>query len=279
MRWDFWKQKRRETDLDDEIAHDLALAAEERIRSGETRRAAELAARRDFGNVGLLKEGIREMWGWTSVERLGRDLRYGWRNLRGSPLFAGMSVLSLALGIGANASIFSVINAILLRPLPVVERASELVSLNEKFSARNTAPMVSYPDYRDFRDRNSVLTGLAAVGFVQASVGPKGNCQRIFAYTVSGNYFDLLGMKPLAGRLLQPEDDIVRGGRPVMVLSYTGWQKLGGDPNIVGAKLQVNGRDYTMLGVTPKGFIGTELFFAPDVFFSIIRSCTAGAPI
>jgi predicted permease len=269
MRWDFWQRKRRNTDLDDEIAYDLALEAEERIRSGATPQEAELASRRDFGNVGLLKEGIREMWGWTSLERLGRDLRYGWRTLRKSPLFASMAVLSLALGIGANASIFSVINAILLRPLPGVERASELVVINEKFGAGNGPPMVSYPDYRDFRDRNSVLTGLAAIGFIPASVGPKGDCQRVFAYTVSGNYFELLGVKPLAGRLIQPEDDKVRGGHPVMVLSYTGWQRFGGDPNIVGAKLQVNGREFTVLGVTPKGFVGTELFFAPDAFFSI----------
>jgi predicted permease len=270
MRWDFWRRtKRRNTDLDDEIAHDLALDAEQRVRGGTTPQEAELASRRDFGNVGLLKEGIREMWGWTSLERLGRDLRYGWRNLRKSPLFASMAVLSLALGIGANATIFSVINAILLRPLPGVERASELVVINEKLGPGIGPPMISYPDYRDFRDRNSVLTGLAAIGFIPASVGPKGNCQRIFSYTVSGNYFDLLGVKPLAGRLIQPEDDKVRGGHPVMVLSYTGWQRFGGDPSIVGAKLQVNGRDFTVLGVTPKGFVGTELFFAPDAFFSI----------
>jgi len=261
MRWDFWRRKQRETDLEDEIAHDLALDAQERIRSGETPQEAELAARRDFGNVGLLKEGIREMWGWTSLERLGRDLRYGWRSLRKSPLFAGMAVVSLALGIGANATIFSVINAILLRPLPGVERASEVVALNEKVGGR-ALPLVSYPDYRDFRDSNSVLTGLAAIGFVPASVGPKGNCQRMWGLVVSGNYFELLGVKPLAGRLFQPH--------PVMVLTYTGWQKrFGGDPNIIGAKVQVNGREFTVLGVTAKGFFGTELFMAPEVYFSV----------
>jgi hypothetical protein len=269
MRWDFWRRKRRETDLEDEIAHDLALEAEEQIHSGVAPREAQLASRRDFGNVGLLKEGIRETWGWASLERLGRDVRYGWRTLRKSPLFASMAVLSLALGIGANASIFSVINAILLRPLPGVERASEVVSLNEK-RGLTALPLVSYPDYRDFRDRNSVLTGLAAMGFVPASIGQKGNCQRLFGYTVTGNYFEVLGVKPLAGRLIQPEDDQVRGGHPVIVLSYSGWQKrFGGDPNIVGAKVQVNGREFTVLGITPQGFFGTELFFAPDVFFSV----------
>ena len=268
-RWDFWRRNRRETDLDDEIAYDLALDAEERIRSGATRQEAEQASRRDFGNVPLLMEGIREMWGWAWLERLGRDLRFAWRTLRRSPLFAAMAVLSLALGIGANATIFSVINAILFRPLPGVERGAELVSLNENVGG-NTLPLVSYPDYRDFRDRNSVLTGMAAIGFVPASVGQKGNAERMWGYLVTGNYFELLGVKPCAGRLLRREDDEVRGGHPVMLLSYAGWQKhFGGDPNIVGAKVQVNGREFTVLGITPKGFFGTELFFSPDVFFSM----------
>ena len=269
MRWDFWRRKKHETDLEEEIAYDLALDAEERIRSGDAPKDAELAARRDFGNVGLLKEGIREMWGWTSIERLGRDIRYGWRTLRKSPLFASMAVLSLALGIGANASIFSVINSILLRPLPAVEHASELISLNEKVGG-TALPLVSFPDYRDFRDRNSVLSGMAGIGFVPASVGPKGNTQRMFGYIVTGNYFDVLGVKPLTGRLLQPSDDRIRGGHPVVVLSYTGWLKwFGGDPNAVGSKVQVNGREFTVLGITPKGFFGTELFLDADVFFSM----------
>jgi macrolide transport system ATP-binding/permease protein len=129
MRWDFWQRKRRETDLDDEIAYDLALDAEERIRSGVTRQEAERASRRDFGSVLLLKEGIREMWGWTSLERLAQDLGYGWRTLRKNPLFATMAVLSLALGIGANTAIFSFMDAILMRALPG-QNPGDLIILN-----------------------------------------------------------------------------------------------------------------------------------------------------
>ena len=267
MWWDFWRRKRRESDLEEEIAFDLALEAEERIRDGAPRRESELASRRDFGNVPLLKEGIRETWGWGPLERLGRDLRYGCRTLRKSPLFATMAVLSLALGIGANTAIFSAINAILLRPLPGVQRGSEIVSLNENVGG-NTLPLISFPDYRDFRDRNSVLTGLASIGFLPVSVGVKGDSQRIWGITVTGNYFDVLGIQPLSGRLIQAEDDTGRGGHPVMVLSYAGWQKrFGGDPGIIGSKVKVNGREFTVLGVTPKKFFGTELFMSPEIYF------------
>jgi predicted permease len=199
---------------------------------------------------------------------LSHDLRTGVRRLLQNPGFSFVAILTLALGIGANACIFSVVNAVLFRPLPV-ERASELVSFNETM-AGDTVPMLSHLNYRDFRDRNSVLTGLVAYTIVPASVGQKGNSQRLWGYVVTGNYFELLGVKPLAGRLLLPEDDQVRGGHPVIVLTYGSWQKrFGGDPHIVGAKVEVNGREFTVLGVTPREFNGTELMVAPEVFFPL----------
>ncbi len=197
---------------------------------------------------------------------LSHDLSAAVRRLKQNPGFSVVAILTLALGIGANASIFSVINSILFRPLPV-ERGSELVSLNVTMGS-DTFPSLSYPNYRDLRDRNTVLSGLIAYRFLPASVGQAGNTQRIWGYLVTGNYFDVLGITPRAGRLLHPEDDKVRGGHPVAVLSYTGWQKrFGGDLKIIGAKILVNGREFTVLGVTPPGFFGTELYFSPEVFF------------
>ncbi len=128
-RWRFWRRKQRDADLNDEIAYDLAADAEERIRSGVPREEAERASHRDFGNVLMFKEDIREMWGWTSLERLAQDVRYGWRTLCKNPLFAVMAVLSLALGIGANTAIYSVMDAIMIRALPV-RNPGELVILN-----------------------------------------------------------------------------------------------------------------------------------------------------
>ncbi|MGH9584094.1 MAG: permease prefix domain 1-containing protein, partial [Bryobacteraceae bacterium] len=112
--WRFWRLKQRDSDLDDEIAYDLAADAEERIRSGVPREEAERTSRRDFGNVLMRKEDVREIWGWAWLQRLVQDIRYGWRTWRKNPLFVAMAVLSLALGIGANTAIFSVMDAIML---------------------------------------------------------------------------------------------------------------------------------------------------------------------
>ena len=129
MHWRFWRSKQRDSDLNDEIAFDLAAEAEERRRSGASAEEAETASRRDFGNVLLLKEDLRAVWGWTSLERFGQDMRYAWRTFSKNPLFTAMAVLSLALGIGANTAIYSVMDAVMLRALPV-QNPAELVVLN-----------------------------------------------------------------------------------------------------------------------------------------------------
>jgi len=149
-------------------------------------------------------------------------------------------------------------------------RGAELVPLNETWSG-NTFPALSFPNYRDMRDRNTVLSGLAAYRFLPASLGARGNSQRLWGYLVTGNYFDLLGVQATIGRVFRPEDDVKPGGHPLAVLSYACWQKrFGGDPGVAGRQVKFNGMDFTVLGVAPRGFFGTELYYVPDVFFPMM---------
>lgn len=203
------------------------------------------------------------------MDRLLLDLKLALRRLRQNPGFTIVAILTLSLGIGANTAIFSLINAVVFRPLPV-EHSSELVSINEKMGP-NVFPTLSYPNYRDMRDRNTVLSGLISYRFLPASLGLAGNSQRLWAYLVTGNYFDVLGVKPVRGRLIGPSDDLVPGGHRVAVLSYPCWQtRFGGDPAVAGTIVKFNGMDFTVLGVAPLGFFGTELFYAPEVFFPMM---------
>jgi predicted permease len=200
------------------------------------------------------------------MDRFILDLRLALRRLRQNPTFSAVAVITLALGIGANTAIFSIINAALLRRLPVAH-ASEIVSLNETLGG-NTVPTLSYPNYRDMRDRNTVLSGLTAYRFLPASLGLPGNNQRLWGYLVTGNYFDVLGVGAARGRVFRTEDDLRPGGHPVAVLAWPCWQKrFGGDPTVVGRTVKINGMDFTILGVTPQSFFGTELFFKPDIYF------------
>ncbi|HEV2991168.1 MAG TPA: ABC transporter permease [Candidatus Angelobacter sp.] len=198
-----------------------------------------------------------------------RSIRFSLRRLWKSPGFSLIAILTLALGIGPNASLFSAVSAILFPPIPQVEHPSELVMVNQDFGGQ-TLPQFSYPNYVDFRDRSTSLSGLVAYHLLPVNFGNKGAAQRIWGYLVSGNYFDVLGVNPIAGRLLHPDDDRLRGGSPLVVLSYAFWQKnYAGDPKVIGSTVEVNGRNFVLAGVTPEGFFGTELFLRPDVFFPI----------
>lgn len=191
-----------------------------------------------------------------------QDLRFAIRRLRQSPGFTSAAIITLALGIGANATIFTVINTILFRPL-AVRQPEQLVFLN-----RGNAVNMSYPTYKDVRDRNDVLTGTLAIRVMPMAMSSgDGNNSRIWGYEATGNYFDLLGVRPLLGRLFRPEDDDKPLTHPVLVLSYGFWQRrFAGDPNIAGKTVKINGLDYTVLGVTPASFNGTEIILIPDVW-------------
>jgi len=263
MKFPFWRQ-RRENDLSDEIDSHLKMLIEERIARGESVEDATASARREFGNVSLVKETTRSIWGLTSLERLVQDVRYGFRVLRKSPVFSIVAIATLALGIGANTAIFTFVNAFVLRPLAVADPES-LVSVA---SVRPEGPSLgtfSYLNYKDIRDRNDVLQGLSARSFVPMTVAFGGETDRVIGNLVTANYFDVLGVKPLLGRAFLPEEDRAPAAAPVVIISYGCWQRrYGGDRAIIGRTIVIDNHDFTVVGVTPEGFTGSEVAFAPE---------------
>jgi predicted permease len=185
--------------------------------------------------------------------------------------FTVVAVITLALGIGANTAIFSLVNATLLRPLPV-ENPEEMVSLNHASEKGDREfPSFSYPGYRDLRDRCDALSGLIAYRIVAINLSHQNENQRMWGYLVSGNYFDVLGVKAARGRFFTQDDDKAPGGHPVAVITFNCWQnRFAGDPGIVDKAVQVNGQIFTILGVAPEGFSGTEIAYIPEIWFPMM---------
>ena len=199
---------------------------------------------------------------------LGKEIRYAGRSLLQRPGFSLVAVLTLALGIGANTAIFSLVNTVLLRALPV-ERPEEVVAMNMR-RKDDALSALSYLNYIDFRDRNEVLSGLLLYRFVPLSLSRSGANERIWAYEVSGNYFDVLGVKAIHGRTFLPEEDKTRLTHPVVVLSYDGWQRrFGGDPGVVGKDFVINNHQFRVVGIAPEGFKGTEQVYEPEMWVPV----------
>jgi predicted permease len=201
------------------------------------------------------------------------DLRLALRQLRKAPGFALTAVLTLALAIGANAIVFSVLNALILRPLKVPH--PETLFMLERAYESTTVPSESYPDYRDLRDRNRSFDSLvlyAITGGVGLDTG-HGNPSVVWPYTVSGNYFDALGVQPYLGRFIHASEEHGPNSVPEIVLSYALWHShFHGDPAAVGQTVQINKHPFTIIGVARPDFRGTELFFAPDMWAPIVNS-------
>ena len=201
------------------------------------------------------------------------DIRLALRQLRKAPGFALTAVLTLALAIGANAIVFSVLNALVLRPLNVPH--PENLFMLERAYGSQTTPSESYPDYLDLRDRNHSFDSLVLyniMGGVGLDTG-RGNPSVVWPYVVSGNYFDALGIQPYLGRFLHASEEHGPNSVPEIVLSYALWHShFNGDPAAVGRTVQINKHPYTIIGVAPPDFRGTELFFAPDLWAPIVDS-------
>jgi predicted permease len=204
------------------------------------------------------------------MSNLLQDCKYGLRMLRKSPGFAAIAVLTLALGIGANTTIFSWINSTLLNPVPGLTRPDEVVSLTLSKPGENPFPF-SYPDLEAMRDGQQSFTGIAACGFMQVSLKGKTKAERIWGMVTSANYFDVLGVRPILGRGFLPEEDKKPGGAPVAVISYRLWQShFAANPNIVGQAIEINQHPYTIVGVTPAAFQGSQTGVRTEIWVPIM---------
>src|ERR1700730_12225910 len=193
------------------------------------------------------------------------ELKYAWRRLRKSPSFAITAILTLARGIGANAVVFSVLNALVLHTLNV-PNAKSFYSIEARGQSLN-----SYPDYQDVRYRNRSFDGVLAFNFSAAGLDTGGDPSQVWVYEASGNYFDTLGLRPYIGRFFHASDEHGPNSSPYLVLSYAYWQShFRGDPAVVGRTVQLNKHPFTVLGVAAPEFRGTEVFFSPALWVPLV---------
>ena len=259
----FWSggRERRRRELNEEIAGHLQMAARDREERGESRAGADAAARRELGNAGVIQDVTHDQWAWTWLENLLQDLRYGARTLRKSPGFAAVAILTLALGIGVNTALFSVVNGVLLSPLPYAQ-PNQLVEL---WWDRTPGQHSSVP-FLNFLDWQKESTAFSAVGaYLQDNmiVTGTGEPERVDGVKISANFFDLLGVKPLLGRSFRPEEDQVGAG-PVALIGDGLWsRKFGSSPDVLGKSITVDGESYRIVGVVPEK---SPIYTTADVF-------------
>jgi len=252
--------------LREEMESHIGLQTDENIRAGMTPEEAHRQARLKFGAVEAIREDYQAERSLPFLENSLFDIRFAFRVLRKSPAFTVVSVLTLTLAIGANVVAFGVLNALVLHPLALPE-GDRIYQVQTK---RAEAISISYPNYADIRDRNSTFSALAIFRLARIGIGVHGTARPVWGYEVSGNYFPMLRINPLLGRLLLPADDDKENGSQVAVLSYACWKvRFAGDPGIVGRTVSVNKHPYTVVGVAPEGFNGTERFIWPEVWVPV----------
>jgi predicted permease len=294
------QRRRKEDELREELQFHLTEEAEEHQAEGLAEQQAKWAARRELGNVTLLQENTRAAWGWTILEQLGQDLRYAFRTMAANRLFTFLAVSSLALGIGANTAIYSFMDSILLRSLPVPD-PERLVVLNWHAKATDrdfvmhsmsgttwdnpksgtTSGIFPFPAFELFQKDDSVFsTVFAHLQYWQAkklNLTIKGQADIATGWNVSGGYFRGLAVPPAAGRLIIPDDDRA-GAPPVAVVSYAYSQRrFGGAVNAAGQSILIDNLPFTVVGVTPPEFFGVDPAAAPDVYLPVHTNELLGA--
>jgi putative ABC transport system permease protein len=259
-----YHKARTEQELSEEIDAYLGMVIEEKIEEGLDPAEARRAALIEFGGKEQVKEKVREVSMGHQLETLWQDLRYGLRMLGRNPAFATVAVLTLGLGIGANTAIFTLLDRVLIRMLPV-EQPNQLVAFVRDAGGAPWA--FSYPMYADLRDSNEVLSGLAANFQQPFSLSDGSQSERVIGQIVSGNYFAVLGVRPALGRFFLPEEDRTPGSHPVVVISHGLWQRrFGADPAVIGKTVTLNAYRYTVVGFAPSEFTGTTRGTVNEVY-------------
>ena len=271
--------RKRDDSLDEEIRIHLDLLAAQHIERGLTPDAARAAARRDLGGVAAMKDTYRDHSQMRFVAELVLDLRYAKRMLARSPAFAAVAILSIALGIGASSAIFTLINAVMLRPLPVAAphelRFPTVVGDPDAplgtIAARSE--FFSYPLYDEFRRTSRSFSGIAASGnyaVMRMTTGAAQTGETIEAERVSGNFFNVLGVEPIAGRVFSADDDRDGGPTPVVVLSDGFWnRRFARNPAVIGETITLDEVAFTIVGVAPAGFHGFRVDRKPDLWWPL----------
>jgi putative ABC transport system permease protein len=255
-----------EQDLAEEMRLHMELRAAEQATGGTNPHEAEAQARRRFGNVSQLREKSREVWGWTLLDTLAQDVRYGLRTLAADPGFAATAVLSLALGIGANTAIFGILNAVMLRSLPV-EDPHQLMELRSGDNGYFTNPL-----WEEIRDHQKAFSGMVAYSSDRFDLSGGGESRFAQGMWVSGDFFRVLGVPAMRGRVFTPDDDLHGGGHSgaIAVISYAFWKgNFGGDPNVIGKTVKLNRHTFQVAGVTPPWFTGLDVDRGYDVAIPI----------
>ncbi len=264
--WAYLNRNRMAAELAEEMRFHLEMKAEANRANGVAPDDAEPAARRSFGNVTLAAEESRAHWTWSWVDHLGQDLRYALRSVRNSPGFMAVAVLTLSLGVGANTAMFTLFDALVLRPLPVKD-PGRLVLVKIANPAKNEEQyQYSYPFYTALRDHNLAFSGMLARWPMAMSFSTGGTAERVEGELVTGNYFEVLGSEALIGRTLMPDDDLRGAPKPVCVLSYSFWRRqFAGDPSVIGRTVLLNAQKITIVGVARRDFPGSEPGVGKDV--------------
>ena len=273
----FFRRNRWDRERAAELESYIQIETDRNVEAGMSPADARAAAYRKLGNPARIRETIYEMNSISFLDTLWRDLRFSVRTLHKRPGFTVVVVLSLALGIGANTAIFSLVDAINYRPLPVPNPGG-LVTIDIAASRLTRFGASSYLDWADLSARSKSFQSLSTRQGMSGALNPEGAVsdgkpEVVWGELVSGNFLSTLGVRPVIGRDFLPQEDQTQGKYPVTILSYSLWKRMfGRDPNVVGKQVHLSGHSFTIIGVTPESFTGAEIWFRPDLYLPMMMT-------